>query len=208
MDYTYDKEIGIKVDNLVLDDLNLDISFNFETKKENIKSIRFNDFIITNDNDKVVFRSEFKSAETLDELPLYNSVNWANEPIKLTDTTFTDSILFGLRPEKENFKELYFDVKSVQITYIDDTREILDGTWKFDVTISNEMKNRTNITYTLLEENEYIKSATATLSPTGMFIELKLKEPIDYDSMFEKARSGEITENEMYNFILKYNNKK
>ncbi len=43
MDYTYDKEIGIKVDNLVLDDLNLDISFNFETKKENIKSIRFND---------------------------------------------------------------------------------------------------------------------------------------------------------------------
>jgi len=207
MDYTYDKEIGIKVDNLVLDDLNLDISFNFETKKENIKSIRFNDFIITNDNDKVVFRSEFKSAETLDELPLYNSVNWANEPIKLTDTTFTDSILFGLRPEKENFKELYFDVKSVQITYIDDTREILDGTWKFDVTISNEMKNRTNITYTLWEENEYIKSATATLSPTGMFIELKLKEPIDYDSMFEKARSGEITENEMYNFILKYNNK-
>ena len=55
MNYIYDKEIGIKVDNLVLDDLNLDISFNFETKKEDVKSIRFNDFIITNDNGKVVF---------------------------------------------------------------------------------------------------------------------------------------------------------
>lgn len=32
--YTYDKDIGIKVENLVLDDLNLDISFNFETKKK------------------------------------------------------------------------------------------------------------------------------------------------------------------------------
>ena len=33
MDYTYDKDIGIKVNSLILDDLNLDISFNFETKK-------------------------------------------------------------------------------------------------------------------------------------------------------------------------------
>ena len=109
-DYIYDKDIGIKVDNLILDDLNLDISFNFETKKENVKSIRLRDFIITNDNEKVVFQSEFKGVETLEELPIYNSVTWINEPIRLTDTTFTDSILFGLRPEKEDFKELYFDI--------------------------------------------------------------------------------------------------
>lgn len=207
MDYTYDKDIGIKVDSLILDDLNLDISFNFETKKENIKSIRFNDFIITNDNNKVVYQSKFKPVENIDNVPLYNSVTWMNEPIKVTDTVFTDSILIGLRAEKEDFKELYFDVKSLQLIYMDDTEEIIDGTWHFNVVISDEMKNSTNITYTLLEENEYVKSATAILSPTGMFLDLKLKEPIDYDSMFEKARSGEITENEMYNFILKYKNK-
>lgn len=207
MDYTYDKDIGIKVDNLILDDLNLDISFNFETKKDNIKSIRFKDFTITNDNDKVVFRSEFKYAETLDELPLYNSLTWMNEPIKLTDTTYADSILLGLRPEKEDFEKLYFDIKSVQIIYVDDTQEIVEGNWKFDVAISEEMRYSTNVTYTLLEENEYVKSATATLSPTGMFIELKLKEVIDYDSMFEKAKKGELTEYEMQNFILKCNNK-
>ncbi len=208
MEYTYDKNIGIKVDNLVLDDLNLDISFNFETEKENVKSIRLKDFNITNDNNKVVFRSEFKSSETIDELPIYNSVNWGNEPIKLADTTFLDSILFGLKPEREDFKELYFDVKSLQLTYMDDSREIVDGNWKFDVAINDEMrKNNKNITYILLEENEYVKSATAILSPTGMFIDLKLKEPVDYDNMFEKARLGEISNDEMYNFILKCNNK-
>lgn len=56
-DYAYDNDIGIKVDNLILDELNLDISFIFESQKENIKSIRLEDFTITTETDKVVFRS-------------------------------------------------------------------------------------------------------------------------------------------------------
>ncbi len=179
MDYIYDKDIGIRVDNLVLDELNLDISFNFETKKENVKSVRLNDFIITNDNDKVVYRSEFKSVETPEELPLYNSVNWSNQPIKLTDNTFKDSILFGLRPEREDFKELYFDINSLQVTYNDDTREIIDGNWKFDITINDEMRKSQNTIYTMAEDNEYVESCKGTMSPTGLIVELNLKEPID-----------------------------
>lgn len=179
MDYVYDKDIGIKVDNLILDDLNLDISFTFETKKENIKSIRFDNFTITNDNNKVIYRSEFKYAETLDEVPLYNSLTWFNSPTKVTDTTFTDSILFGLRPEIEDFKELYFDIKSLKIIYNDDTQEIIDGNWKFSVTINDEMRKNTNISYTLSEKNEYVKSCNATLSATGLILELELTTPFD-----------------------------
>lgn len=174
MDYTYDKDIGIKVDSLILDDLNLDISFNFETKKENIKSIRFKDFIITNDNDKVVFSNEFISTDS-DELPLYNYINWVNEPIKLTDNTFTDSILFGLRPQTEVFKELYFYVKSLQIIYIDDTGEIIDGTWKFNVIINDDMRKSTTVIYNMAESNEYIESCIATMSITGTDVELTSK---------------------------------
>ncbi len=184
MDYSYDEDIGIKVDNLVLDDLNLDISFNFEIKKENVKSIRLNNFIITNDNEKVVYQSEFKTAETLEELPLYNSVNWMNAPVKLTDTTFTDSILFGLRPEKEDFKELRFDIKSVDIVYTDDKREVIDGTWKFNVTINDEMRQNENAIYTLAESNDYIETCTATMSKTGMIIEFTTKVKIPQDIQF------------------------
>lgn len=172
MDYTYDKDIGIKVDSLILDDLNLDISFNFETKKENIKSIRFKDFIITNDNNKVIYQSEFKYAETLDELPLYNSVTWVNEPTKVSDTIFMDSILFGLRPEKEDFKELFFNINALDIVNTDDTREIIEGNWKFDVKINDEMRKSTNIIYNMVGNNEYITSCTGTLSPTGMIVKL------------------------------------
>lgn len=202
MDYVYDKDIGIKVDSLVLDDLNLDISFNFETKKDNIKSIRFKDFSITNDNDKVIFKSEFQYAETQDELPLYNSLTWMNKSIKLTDTTYGDSILFGLRSEKEDFEELYFDIKSLQIIYIDDTQEIIDGNWKFNLAISEEMRTNTNITYSLLEKNEYVESAIATVSPTGVNINLTLKEP--FDSAQYIMNNLDIL-NDVAVFYLKYN---
>lgn len=187
--YIYDKNIGIKVDNLVLDDLNLDISFNFEIKKENVKSIRLNNFIITNDNEKVVYQSEFKTAETIEELPLYNSVNWMNAPVKLTDTTFSDSILFGLRPEKEDFKELHFDIKSVDIVYTDNKREVIDGTWKFNVTINDEMRQSANVIYTLAESNEYIESCTATMSNTGTIIELTSKVKIPTDRFIQDTIS-------------------
>lgn len=184
-DYIYDKGIGIKVEKIVLDDLNLDISFGFEIKKENIKSIRLNDFVIKNDNEKVIYTSEFKTAETLDELPLYNSVTWINEPVKKSNTTFADSILFGLRLEKESFKELYFDVKSVKLIYLDDTKEIINGNWKFEVIISDEMRQSSSVTYTLDEENEFVETCTVTISNTGTVGKLipKVPIPIDYEFM-------------------------
>lgn len=182
MDYIYDKDIGIKVDNLILDDLNLDISFNFEAKKENLKSIRLNDFIITNDKNKVIFRSEFKTAESPDNLPLYNSVNWAKEPIKLTDTTFKDSILLGLRSEKEDFKELYFDINKLDILYTDGSRKILEGNWNFTVTINDDMRKAPTVVYNMIEDNEYVESCTATMSNTGLLIELHTKEKIPIDN--------------------------
>lgn len=202
-DYIYDKNIGIKVDNLIVDDLNLDIAFNFETKKENVKSIRLKDFVITNDNEKVVFQSEFKDVEKLEELPIYNSVTWANEPIKLTDTTFRDSILFGLRPESEEFKELYFDVKSLDLVYENGTQETIDGDWKFMVSIDEKMRVNTNITYTLLEENKYVESAVATLSPTGVNIKLTLKESFDAAQYIMDNLDNL---NDVAVFYLKYNN--
>lgn len=186
MDYVYDKEVGIRVENLVLDDFNLNVAFQFETQKEKVKSIRLHDFVITNEHQKVVYQSQFQYAQTLDELPLYNSINWMNEPIKLTDTIFTDSILFGLRPEKEEFEKLYFDVKSLNVTYEDDTKDIIEGTWKFDITICEEMGKSVNISYTLAAKNEYVESCTGTLSATGMVVELNLVSPFDVMKYIEE----------------------
>lgn len=183
MNYVYDNGIGIKVDNLVLDDLNLDISFNFETEIDDIKLIRFNDFVIKTDNEKIVYQSEFKYAETPEELPLYNSVTWMNEPIKVTDTVFTDSILLGLRQEKEELKKLYFDVKSLNITYTDDRSEQLEGSWKFDIAINEEMRKSINIEYVLSGSNEYVENCTGILFPTGMIVNVNFTSLVRLDEI-------------------------
>lgn len=175
MGYVYDNKIGVKVDSLVLDDLNLDIAFNFETKMKNVKAIRLNNFIITNDNNKIVYRSEFEEAKTFEELPIYNSVDWMNESQKLTDTTFTDSILLGLQPEKEDFKELYFNISAIDVTYNDDTKERVEGCWKFNVEINEEMTKKSNVEYVFDSENEYVERCKITISNTGAIMELTSK---------------------------------
>lgn len=201
--FVYDKEIGIKVDKLVLDDINLNISFNYEIKKENVKSIRIKDIDIKTEKDKVVFSSELQYAETKEDLPLYNSLNWMNESIKISDTIFMDSILLGLRPEREDFSKLNFNIKSFQITYIDESFENVEGNWNFDITISEEMRKSINKEYTLSENNEYVKNCTGTISPTGMIVEMNLYEEFD---------AGKYVEDNMDNlndtglFYIKYNN--
>lgn len=175
MDYVYDKNIGIGVEKLVLDDLNLDIAYNIEIIKENVKMARFKDFTITNNNKKIVFRSEFKYAETQNELPLYTSLSWMNLPKKVNDITFSDSILFGLRPEYEKFNELFFDIKSIQIIYDNNTEEIIEGNWQFNIKINDKMTENSTIIYNMINNNEYIESCTATMSKTETIIELSSK---------------------------------
>lgn len=97
--------------------------------------------------------------------------------------------MFGLRPEREDFKVIYFDVKSLQLIYMDDSTEIIDGSWLFSVTINDEMRKNTKVIYNMLEDNEYIENCTLTMSNTGAVLELNSKVEIpdiihkDYGSM-------------------------
>lgn len=181
MNYTYDKNIGIKVEHLFLDNLNLNISFNFKTEKKNIKSIRFNDFIITTNSKKVVYRSEFIKETNFEDLPLYHSIDWMNESIQLDNSTFSDSILIGLKNDYPKFSELHFEIKSLNVTYEDNTHEIINGNWIFYTEVDDNMQKDNSIIYSIKENNNFIEFCEATMSPSGMIIELKTKKNIPTD---------------------------
>lgn len=177
--YVYDKDIGIKVDNLVIDDLNLAISFSFDTSEyKDITAIDFKDFTITNDNNKVIYRSVFKTEENIEDVPIYTSAAWGGSSIKTSDTTFSSSILIGLKSDAEKFEKIDFDIKSISLSYSDNKVEVIEGDWKFDVTISEEMRNSPKIIFTLKDDNEYIESCKATVTNTGTIIEFTSKEDI------------------------------
>ena len=179
--YTYDENVGIKVDRLILDDLYLDISFNIKVNDKEIKTIRFKDFEIKNDNEQIVYQSKIKKAETFDKLPIYNTMTWINQPIKINDTEFTDSILLGLKQDVEDFGKLFISVKSLNVIYIGDKEEEINGNWDFCIEINDEMRDSINYKYSLKENNEFIESCVGTLSPTGMIIELTVKSPIKFE---------------------------
>ena len=179
MDYVYDNNVGIKVDSLVLDDLHLNISFAFEIDDENVKSIRFKDFIISSNIGRNIYESELKYRENLDEIYLANSVEWMQQAKRIDDKTLVDSILFGLRETDKEIKELGFDVTKLHVVYQDDTWEEIDGNWNFSITISDEMRKSSRIKYVLKEESELVESCTGLLSATGFKMTLKLKEPFD-----------------------------
>lgn len=179
MDFVYDNKIGIKVDNLILDNLNLDISICFITNEENIKSIYFKDFSITNENGRTVYESEIKYANSLEEVAIANSFSRFNEPVKTNNGVFIDSVLLGLREHNNELNELKFDIRSLNIVYEDNMTKEIDGIWKFNLIISDEMKKSTTTEFVLSEPNKIVQSCTGTLNPTGMNIKLELKEPFN-----------------------------
>lgn len=75
--------------------------------------------------------------------------------------------------------------KSIQIIYYDDTKETIEGNWKFNVKISDEMRRKTANIYNISENNEYIENCTVTVSNTGTIVELNSKVEIP-DITYEK----------------------
>lgn len=178
--YVYDKGIGVKVDNLVLDELNLNISFKFESQNENVKSIRCNKFIISTDTGEKIYDSDQQYVADIKDVGTAKSVNWMNSPEKINDNTFVDSILFTLGERSNKEKNiLYFKIQSFDMVYEDDTREEVYGEWNFDIEITEKMRQSQSIKYKFKVPNKYIENCKATLYPTGLEVEIFLKEPIN-----------------------------
>lgn len=204
MEFVYSNDIGIKVSNVFLDDDTLDVAFDFEVKKENIKSVRLTSITITDDNDKIIYRSEIQYVEDEEELPIYNSFNGMDEAIKLTDTTFTSSILLGLR-EHDEFDKLFFEIEEVEIIY-DDSREKVEGNWNMEILIDDKMKENTGVIYNLAQENEYLESCIATLLPSGLTIKLIPSFKVEEETLIEYSKK--IAENDFNELYVEINGNK
>ena len=189
MDYIYNNGIGVKVEDIVLDDLNLDISFSYETNKENVKTIRLENYYFYTGDNKPIHNIDSK----YEEIPLAEEVSWGeiNESEKISDKTYKNSVLFGLRDLDYNLDEILFDIRSIRIIYNDNSVEVVEGNWSFSVKINENMKNSNKVIYSMKGDNEYVESCTGTLSLTGLKIEIILKEPVDIMKWFSENIDSE-----------------
>ena len=179
-DFIYYDGIGIKVNAIVLDKIHCNISYLFENKvdNENVKAMRIRDYTIRADYGRIFHASEIKYANDLNEVSIVDRADWFNRGERVDNNRYTDSVLYGLRETDKEIKKLIFEINSIDKILEDETVEIIDGKWCFEVEINEDMKPKI-IEYTLKENVDGIKNAFATLNPTGLNFTIELDESID-----------------------------
>ena len=203
MNFIEDKDIGIKVNNIILDEISLDISFCYKVKDSNIKEIRISKYNITTGEGKPINSTEGK----YDEIPLANSTSWGDHTqIKTSDTTFSDSVLFTLRDLNYNLDEINIEIYEVKLIYEDLVEEV-QGKWNFNIEVRESMKKSSKVEFKMQGANDKVESCVGILSSTGFRIEIKLNEPFDIMTWFDEnvsklAEKGTFEEYEAVPFYI------
>lgn len=180
MDYVYDNNIGIKVNNLVLDDKTADVSFEYKCDR-NYSSVILDDCILKTDN--------FVISENIEEayecMPIKGERRY-KKARKVGENTFNESIIYDLDDRCNNFNKIYFEIKSI-IVKEGEVYKTINGNWKFEVDLDDKMINRQSEIYQV-SENESIENISVKLMELTLVVDITLNENVD--SSFVSGKSG------------------
>lgn len=194
MDYVYSNDIGVKIEQIVFDNFNLDISFAYKSSEKNINTIEVEDYAILTENDDLIYNN---NNIIIDKIPLAHYIVRNNSTEKVSPEKYIESVLFNFDNEIQNFNYLHFSLSKLKIIENDNTIKRINGNWDFQVELANNMKKDTNILYDI-DSKDYIESFSSKMTETGLVIEIKLNFPIQLEQ-FKNANScileNEISEN-------------
>lgn len=213
-------DVSLKINQILLDDYNLDISFNLEFKNmeipDNVQLIKFENILITDENNTILYHS--KSKDFFDNFIRTNNLNV--EYRKYSDNYINSSssnksnctnsnnynLVYNISANNGTFpksKSLHIYIENV-VLCTDNDNSVINTNWNLTSSLSSSFQNRDTVNYTYVsnEDNNDIVSVTATTYTTGTNIKLEMKVSTDkVDSqklkeLIEKAKneSNEITE--------------
>ena len=223
-DVIEDFESSIKVDEFVMDDYTLDITFDINLIDKISRDVivgeywnmEFPDLLIYDENNVVVFFSdivklnEFCKENNLgydyDSAPegmiigsgySYRIIEKDENNIKIAYNIYT-----GGNNKYPKSKKLYVDIGKIKIKHKPDLPEsneekniILKGNWQFSVDVPEKMYNRSNVTYVQKSTtNKEINVKSAICYDTGTDIEIQLK-------AIDEVKSPSIPELDFFNSL-------
>lgn len=182
-DYTYSNGLGIKIGNVLVDDVNLIFSLLYKTEEKDIENIAINCFsIYTENNERVYQYDETNQAY----VGIAKSMEFGNIE-KISEKDLKNTVILNLWENRNEFSELNIKIKNLKIIYSDGNTKKLDGNWEFNIEISDIFKQNNEVNYVFDGENEYIKSGYATIYPTKMIVKLELFENYDINQIVDIA---------------------
>ena len=183
----------VKIDNFMMDDLNLNVEFNFKFDEQiksifdldNLHNINLNDLIIRDEknhilyagNDEQAFK-EYCNKNNLDYVYGQNNENYLNCGLQWypssrdknnNSVTLTYNMYADTYPKS---KKLYFSFK--KITLQDESNEnivTLEGSWDIKLDVPKDMYTRTTKSYKVINcDNENFDIYASKVSNTGFEI--------------------------------------
>lgn len=175
MDFVYDNNIGIKVDNVVMSTNTLDISFVYDCPDYNdISKINIYEYSITDESENLIAKvSEQdidKSSKTF-EITDYEYSEYSYE-----NNNYYNSLLLKSN-DFTNIEILNLSITTILINS-DDKNYYINGNWNFEINLNDELGSElTSLTNSNV--SEYVKSIESYLNETTFIVDLELTEKLD-----------------------------
>lgn len=207
-------KVDAKIEDFLMDDLNLSTQFSFEFDEtihnyidlNNINDVTINDLFVRDEenrliysvNDKEIFEKYCKEnnlnyvyGEFDDEKYFNNGLNWfpsfINKDSRLVRLTYN---MYAEGYPKS--KKLYFSFSKMTITEQNNSNEItIQGDWKIELDVPEKMYNRTSETYRVVScSNDDFKVYSSNVSDTGFEIGVIISniEKVEYPKELERIR--------------------
>lgn len=191
MDYVYDNNIGVKVDYLLIDSHNFDISFVCVYNEDiSLSSITFNNLCIKNNEDTIISisNSDYIS-NSFSQSGI--SIKLVGEPQVIDDNKIRESILISSDKEL-NIQELYIEISQIVLTS-NISKEYINGDWNFSIT--PKQSNLDIFEYKCTYDNIYINNVTTTQDVTCLVINIQLNALFDETQLYKNNSISLVDDN-------------
>lgn len=186
MDFITYNDVGVKVDYLLMDNKNLDISFVYKYYDEtsSFDSLTFSNLTIKDEqnNSLCVVSENDSDINNIDILG--TSIKSVNEPELVDNTTVRESLLVSSEGFP-NSQILYIEITQMTLVVNNEIKNI-DGNWIFSINLNNNLVSRISNKYNSTT-NPYIDNINASVNNTSLDLELQLNTQLETSVVLKRG---------------------
>ena len=182
MDFITYNDVGVKVDYLLMDDHNLDISFVYKYygKVINLKNMKYASLTIKDEENNILC---FISEDTTNTTVLATSVDSTSEQQFIDSTTIRDSLLVNSK-EFPRCQTLFLEISKMTLE-LDEEIKNINGNWNFSINIDDKLVTRNSYEYSSTD-NPYIDNVKTSITATSLSIDLQLNTLFDETTLYTR----------------------
>lgn len=170
-EYVTDQGIAIKIDNIIVDENILNITF--DVIVEDCEDVYFNELKLNDEYNNIIY----PSTELVDNVKHNISRKHSKKSISKNNIVVTETF-YDIENNFSEYKNLYLEIYELGVFDLNDNEKTIKGNWNFEINIDNSILKRNRQKY-IIEENNLVENYDIELNNTGFNVELWLYDNIE-----------------------------